>query len=787
MKSIDTLTKTTFSGRRFTRKQLKQVQETVQEFKNLSLKELAFTVCEHLNWTTPNGKLKVNSCLTMLEALESYGVINLPTKRERKSPVRRIPTFDKPPDTTPIRDSLASIGPITVQRVISKEDREYWKAYIQTYHYLGYRHPFGSHIGYIVVSQKLKRKLGCLLFSASASWALAPRDKWIGWELKHRKKLLYLVLRNDRFLIFPWVNVPNLASKVLSMATKQVGNDWVKVYGYQPVLIETFVDTSLYSGKSYQAANWQCLGKTKGLGCLHTKGEPMKTIKDIYVYPLKPDWQQRLTQMHSNVTLKKQYRNDLQSSNTRSVGNDFIALWKNVVHILQEVAGQYDEKWRVRKRIIDSLMLMLLIFRLVSSKNSQSYGTTIDDLWDSCTKLGLSLPQESSIAPSSFCAARKKLNESIFKCANRRIIDEYDAKMDVDYKWFGHRLFAVDGSKINLPRKLVNYDFKLPSDTAHYPQGLLSCLYQLKSKLPFDFDLVSHANERVCAKQHLEVLKPDDIVVYDRGYFSYVMLHQHNKSGVHAIFRLQERSFTVIQEFFTSTDIDKLVTIFPSSTTKSEIRMKYPDLDIIPLRMRLIKYKIGNTTYCLGTTLVEEQQLYRVKDFMDVYHSRWGVEELYKVSKNIFVIEDFHAKTERGVKQELFAHFVLITMNRLFANHSDSELNPLEPLTQSTQPTTSARSDASTGIMLRTKTNFKNCIHVFTKSLEELLLLHEQIKTSVQRVYNYISGRSQKVRPNRSYARKSMKPRTKWYPGKRTKKEQPEKSTVVAASICVVP
>lgn len=66
---------------------------------------------------------------------------------------------------------------------------------------------------------------------------------------------------------------------------------------------------------------------------------------------------------------------------------------------------------------------------------------------------------------------------------------------------------------------------------------------------------------------------------------------------------------------------------------------------------------------------------------MDVYPGRWGIEELYKVSKRIFIVEDFHAKTERGVKQELFAHFVLITMNRLFANRADSELNPPQPST----------------------------------------------------------------------------------------------------------
>ncbi len=784
MKSVETLQKTTFSGRRFTRKQLKQVQETVQAFKNLSRKELALTLCEHLNWTTPNGKLKINSCLTMLEALETHGVVKLPAKRKTKSPVKPIPVFDEPPDTTPIKESLASIGPITLKRVTSEADRECWKAYLQTYHYLGYRHPFGAYIGYIVVSQGLKKNLGCLLFSASAAWALAPRDKWIGWENKHRKKLLNLILSNDRFLIFPWVNVPNLASKVLSIATKQVGDDWVQAYGYRPVLIETFVDTSRYAGKSYQAANWQNLGKTKGLGRLHTKGEPKKTIKDIYVYPLQPNWQQRLTQVHSNVTLKKQYRNDLQSSNTRSVDDDFIALWEKVIHILHEVAAQYDEKWRIRKRVINSLMLMLLIFRLVSSKNSQSYGTTIDDLWDNCAKLGLTLPQKNSIAPSSFCEARKKLDESIFKCANRKIFDEYDVKEDSRYKWFGHRLFAVDGSKINLPRKLANNGYKLPSNTANYPQGLLSTLYQLKSQLPFDFTLVSRFDERMCARQHLEVLEPDDLVVYDRGYFSYFMLHQHHKTGIHAIFRLPESSFTVIRKFFKSPETDTIVIIYPSSESQPEIWKKHPDLDFIPVKIRLIKYNIGDTTYCLGTTLIQQHQLYPIRDFMNVYHARWGIEELYKVSKRIFIIEDFHAKTERGVKQEIFAHFVLITMNRLFANRADIELNQEDTSTQSTQQQNqSVKPDESTEIILKIKTNFKNCIHVFIKSLEELLLLHEQMATSIQRTYNYIVGQYQKVRPNRSYDRKSMRPYTKWRPGRRKKKDLPEKLSVTEASV----
>lgn len=82
MTTIKTLSSTTISGRRFTRKQLTQVQETVKMFPNLSRKELALTLCEHLDWKNPAGKLKGNSCLTMLDELEALGIITLPEKKE---------------------------------------------------------------------------------------------------------------------------------------------------------------------------------------------------------------------------------------------------------------------------------------------------------------------------------------------------------------------------------------------------------------------------------------------------------------------------------------------------------------------------------------------------------------------------------------------------------------------------------------------------------------------------------------------------------------------------------
>jgi hypothetical protein len=175
----------------------------------------------------------------------------------------------------------------------------------------------------------------------------------------------------------------------------------------------------------------------------------------------------------------------------------------------------------------------------------------------------------------------------------------------------------------------------------------------------------------------------------------------------------------------------------------------------------------------LGTTLLDQNR-YTKQDFIDLYHSRWGVEELYKVSKRIFIIEDFHAQTERGVRQEIFAHFALVTMNRIFANQADTELNlpggslnPAEIAPVSGLPSSGQQ---FSGI----KTNFKSCIHVFTRSLEELLFLHTKMKAAIERVFLFVRGRHQKARPGRSYQRKSMRPITKWQSTRRKRKKDRE-------------
>jgi len=282
-------------GRIFTTEDYQQIKDIIRLFPRLSQTELALTICETLSWFAPNGKYKLESCREVLKKLESRQLITLPEKKNGRKPGKeQIILQSKIEEEQEIKGIVSELGTVELEAVRSREGIQQWNEYVERYHKLGYKRPFGAHQRYFIwSSMPEKKRLGCMLFSASA-WALAERDAWIGWNKEERRQGLHLIVNNTRFLIFPWVKVKNLASKALSLAARQVRKDYLERYGYEPVLLETFVDTEYYRGTCYKAANWIPLGQTKGRGRMDRDRQYLLSPKKIFMYPLAADFRQKL-------------------------------------------------------------------------------------------------------------------------------------------------------------------------------------------------------------------------------------------------------------------------------------------------------------------------------------------------------------------------------------------------------------------------------------------------------------------------------------------------------------
>jgi len=183
--------------------------------------------------------------------------------------------------------SLSDVAPVRPEVVKGREPTGLWNEYVSRYHYLGYKRPFGCFLRYFV--QSPQGLLGCLMFQGAAK-ALRARDRWIGWTQTQRLRSLPWVINNTRFLIFPWVQLKNLASHILGQVARRIREDWQDRWGYSPVLMETFVDPHHYQGSCYKGANWQYLGMSTGDGLVRKGKTYITSPKMIFVKPLVADF-----------------------------------------------------------------------------------------------------------------------------------------------------------------------------------------------------------------------------------------------------------------------------------------------------------------------------------------------------------------------------------------------------------------------------------------------------------------------------------------------------------------
>ncbi|MDI6773458.1 MAG: DUF4338 domain-containing protein [bacterium] len=279
-------------GREVTAQDVEHLKAVVSLCSGLSREELAHTVCEHWGWVTASGGHKVQACLKLLAKLEAQGQLLLPEKRPWGNQQLRKPEWtERTVPGAPISGSLAELRPVSLELATDRGTKDLWNEYVDRYHYLGYQRPFGFRLRYFVVSDR--GPLGCVLLAGAAK-SLGVRDVWIGWSEPRRLQNLPWVINNTRFLIFPWVQVPHLASHVLGQLARRVRADWEQRWGYRPVLLETFVDPARYRGISYQAAGWILLGPTTGQGLRRPGRDYETTPKLLYVQPLVRDFREQL-------------------------------------------------------------------------------------------------------------------------------------------------------------------------------------------------------------------------------------------------------------------------------------------------------------------------------------------------------------------------------------------------------------------------------------------------------------------------------------------------------------
>ena len=343
-----------------------------------------------------------------------------------------------------------------------------------------------------------------------------------------------------------------------------------------------------------------------------------------------------------------------------------IDICKNIIQSIKEyitTPGKLEphraKNHFVRKRKLS--LFQVIMYLLYTSKASmfQNLSRIREDLEN------LNFPD---ISKQALSKARQFINPALFKELYYLSVNLFYKQLPSRKLWNGYHLFAIDGSKIELPNSKSNFEFfgemfGYPDPNRRFTMGLGSIVYDVLD------DYIVHASfqrylasERSAALEHLHNLEDlniyqNSVVIFDRGYYSedmfrYCVKHQHL-----CLMRLKQ-NYNIAKKC--SGDI---ITVLPGNEKDRTEDTKIRVIEVI--------LNDGTKEY-LATNLFDShisQQMFR-----ELYFYRWPVETKYKELKSRLALEEFSGATTTSVLQEFYINVLLSNLSSLIKNQVDEEI-----------------------------------------------------------------------------------------------------------------
>ena len=271
--------------------EMDQVRRMIGEYGRFSRTRIAHELCKLWDWRQSNGQYKKRACQFILNELERIERIELPPTRKYSSrgslreevcgKETNLSTYEV------VSGDVQKQFPLSIKVVEGVEESRLWRALIDRHHYLKYSPLVGASLRQLVYNRE--GKLLALLGWQSAVLHLACRDRVMGLSKSTRLDYLERVANNTRFLILPWIRIPNVASAILAKSIQSIRKEWPARYGVGLWLLESFIDSERFDGACYRAANWQKIGTTKGYAKRRGTFVYHGKSKEVYAYVIKSD------------------------------------------------------------------------------------------------------------------------------------------------------------------------------------------------------------------------------------------------------------------------------------------------------------------------------------------------------------------------------------------------------------------------------------------------------------------------------------------------------------------
>ena len=338
-------------------------------------------------------------------------------------------------------------------------------------------------------------------------------------------------------------------------------------------------------------------------------------------------------------------------------------------------------KWRhceknfTRNRKLPLDKIITFVLSIASSGKSKGVDAKSNEFFKNAMRSGL-WPNAKAPDRSAVTRARKKVPWEIFEEIHHDAVNlAYEIwPKTPEYTWKGMSVFAIDGSKYDLPatpKLREEFDPKSGLENkgkGHYPQCLVSTAYDVFRRIPIARTVIGYDNcERTQAQLLIPHIPPDGLLIFDRGYPSFDMFDFLNKKylGFYLFRSPASQTFGAVGRFIKSKKQEGIITLNPTNSFIDKDQENRQERKNTTLTLRVIRLKSHDGKLSVILTNLMDMKKYSRKEIIALYFRRWEVESYYRDEKTFLNVETFHSKTSNGIRQELFAIIIMAVIARI--------------------------------------------------------------------------------------------------------------------------
>ena len=299
-----------------------------------------------------------------------------------------------------------------------------------------------------------------------------------------------------------------------------------------------------------------------------------------------------------------------------------------------------------------------------------------------------------AVSEEAFVQARRRLPWAFWVHLLLWLTDHFEHEHGARTRWKHFRLLALDGTCVNLPawRRLAEA-FGTASNgkgpRRRRTQARLVMIQMPLVRLPWRYELTSiHEGEKTVAARLLAGLRPNDLLLIDRGFWSYGLFWQiQNQQAFFAIRLVAQVRLRTLRPLG---DQDRLVRYQPRDPKK-----KWRGLPKM-LDLRVIKYQVKGFRPSAVVTNVTDPQVITRQEWIQLatvdeagrvltkaglYHRRWEIETTFfelKVTQGMQ--GHLRSRSPEGIRYEVAGHVLLYLLLRWLLVEAAAQAQVDDPL-----------------------------------------------------------------------------------------------------------